>query len=193
MKRLLLFVLTVLVAMGASAQGYVVDPDTAKIVVETDTTLLHFNGDSTMIDVDSIGPGGVVSVDSVAQGGIVNPDTIYTVHTITQDQFRKLVADYDSVDWVLKSPRPVIVDFYATWCEPCKRLEPVLRQVAQHYNGEIDFYRIDVDANPDIADVFMIRSIPYLLICPLEGEPMNIIGLYSEQEYIRVINQALRK
>ena len=165
MKKVLLFVLTALVSLGISAQNYAVNPDTVEIIVETDSTLIHFNGDSTMIDVDSIGPGGVVSVDSVAQGGAVNPDTIYTVHAITQDQFRELVADYDSVDWVLKSPRPVIVDFY----------------------------RIDVDANPDIADVFMIRSIPYLLICPLEGEPMNIIGLYPEQEYIRVINQALKK
>ena len=118
-------------------------------------------------------------------------DTVYTVHSITQDRFKDVIADYAVRDWVMLNPRPVIVDFYADWCQPCKRLEPILRRVAQHYNGEVDFYRINVDENSDIADVFQIRSIPFLLICPLEGEPKSVIGLYSEQEYIRVFNQAL--
>jgi len=118
-------------------------------------------------------------------------DTVYTVRTITQDRFKDVIADYAVRDWVMLNPRPVVVDFYADWCQPCKRLEPILRRVAQHYNGEVDFYRINVDENSDIADVFQIRSIPFLLICPLEGEPKSVIGLYSEQEYIRVFNQAL--
>ena len=126
-----------------------------------------------------------------AQGQEINPDTVYTVHSITQEQFKEVIADYRSVDWVMRNPRPVVVDFYADWCQPCKRLEPVLRQVAQHYNGEVDFYRINVDENSDIADVFQIRSIPFLLICPMQGEPKSVIGLYPQQEYIRVIDIAL--
>lgn len=118
-------------------------------------------------------------------------DTVYTVHSIGQDRFKEVIADYAVRDWVMLNPRPVIVDFYADWCLPCKRLEPILRRIAQHYNGEVDFYRINVDDNSDIADVFQIRSLPFLLICPLEGEPKSVIGLYSEQEYIRVFNQAL--
>ena len=122
-----------------------------------------------------------------------DPDTVYTVHSITQEKFKELIADYREYEWVMRNPRPVVVDFYADWCQPCKRLEPILRQVAQHYNGEVDFYRIDVEKNSDIADVFQIRSIPFLLICPLEGEPKSIIGLYPPQEFIRVINIALGK
>ena len=118
-------------------------------------------------------------------------DTVYTVHSITQERFQEEIADYMASDWVMKTQRPVVVDFYADWCQPCKRLEPVLRQIAQHYNGEVDFYRIDVDDNSDIADVFQIRSIPFLLICPLDGDPKSVIGFYPQQEYIRVINQAL--
>ena len=183
MKKILMLVLLMFAAMSVSAQVYTDVPDTIVIIEEIDSTL-H------IVQPDSIIDGNVV-VDSINQGETVNPDTIYTVHSITQDQFREIVAEYDSVDWVMKSPRPVIVDFYADWCEPCKRLEPVLREVAQHYDGQVDFYRIDVDANPEIADVFLIRSIPYLLICPLEGEPLDVIGLYSKQEYIRVIDRAL--
>ena len=118
-------------------------------------------------------------------------DTIYTVHSINQDQFKEFIADYRANDWVMLSPRPVVVDFYADWCLPCRRLDPILRQIAQYYNGEVDFYRINVDKNSDIADVFQIRSIPFLLICPLDGDPKSVIGLYSQQEFIRVINQAL--
>jgi thioredoxin len=121
----------------------------------------------------------------------VREDTVYTVHSINQDQFRDLIADWNARDWVMRSPRPVVVDFYADWCLPCRRLEPMLRQIAQHYNGEVDFYRINVDRNSDIADVFQIRSIPFLLVCPMDGEPKSIIGIYPQQEFIRVINQAL--
>jgi thioredoxin len=118
-------------------------------------------------------------------------DTVYTVHSIDQDQFKELIADWKARDWQMVSPRPVVVDFYADWCRPCRRLAPILRDIAQHYNGEVDFYRINVDENPEIASVFQIRSIPLLLICPLEGEPKTVVGLYSQEEYIRVINLAL--
>ena len=120
-------------------------------------------------------------------------DTIYTVHSINQDQFKELIADWGARDWQLVSPRPVVVDFYADWCMPCRRLAPILREIAQHYNGEVDFYRINVDDNPEIAAVFQIRSIPLLLICPLDGEPKSVVGLYSKEEYIRVFNQAIGK
>ncbi len=118
-------------------------------------------------------------------------DTIYTVHPINQQQFRELIADWTARDWVMVSEHPVVVDFYADWCQPCKRLEPILRQVAQHYEGKVDFYRINVDENSEISDVFQIRSVPYLLICPLKGGPMNVIGVYPQREFIRVINHAL--
>ena len=135
----------------------------------------------------------LVAFGARAQRYDVDPDTVYTVHSMTQDRFIELIADYRAVDWDMRNPRPVVVDFYADWCRPCKLLEPILRQVAQHYEGEVDFYRINVDVNSDIADVFQIRSIPFLLICPLEGDPKSVIGLYSKQEYIRVINLALHR
>lgn len=126
-----------------------------------------------------------------AQHYSVNPDTVYTVHRINQEQFKHLVADWTSHDWKMNSPRPVVVDFYADWCQPCKRLAPILRQVAQHYEGKVDFYSINVDKNSDIASAFEIRSIPFLLICPVDDEPKSLVGLYPQSELIRIINQAL--
>ena len=118
-------------------------------------------------------------------------DTVYTVHHMTQEQFREVIADWSARDWVMKNDRPVVVDFYADWCKPCRRLQPILRNLAHHYQGTVDFYRIDIEKNPEIANVFQIRSIPLLLICPLEGEPKEVVGLYSEQEFLRVINLAI--
>lgn len=128
-----------------------------------------------------------------AQQRVDNPDTVYTVHSIDQDRFKDVIADWDATDWNMVSPRPVVVDFYADWCMPCRRLAPILRDVAQYYHGEVDFYRINVDDNPDIASAFEVRSIPMLLICPLQGDPKSLVGLYTMQEYIRFIDQALKK
>ncbi|MBR3728191.1 MAG: thioredoxin [Muribaculaceae bacterium] len=132
-----------------------------------------------------------VTLSISAQGNVENPDTVYTVHSIDQDRFKDVIADWGARDWKMVSPRPVVVDFYADWCGPCRRLAPILREIAHYYQGEVDFYRINVDDNPDIAAAFEIRSIPMLLICPLNGEPKTVIGLYAKQEYIRVINQAI--
>ena len=128
-----------------------------------------------------------------AQRYVEDRDTVYTVHAINQVQFADLIADWQASEWALVSPRPVVVDFYADWCGPCRRLAPILRDIAQHYQGEVDFYRINVDKNPDIAAMFQVRSIPMLLICPLDGDPKEVVGLYSRQEYIRVINLALNR
>lgn len=132
----------------------------------------------------------LVALGVSAQRYDADVDTVYTVHSITQEQFKELVADYHAHDWEMRSPRPVVVDFYADWCQPCKRLDPMLRQIAQHYEGRVDFYRINVDNNSDIADVFQIRYLPFLLVCPLQGEPKSILGIYPQQEFIRVFNQA---
>lgn len=128
-----------------------------------------------------------------AQQRVDNPDTVYTVRSIDQDRFKDVIADWDATDWNMVSPRPVVVDFYADWCMPCRRLAPILRDVARYYHGEVDFYRINVDDNPDIASAFEVRSIPMLLICPLQGDPKSLVGLYTMQEYIRFIDQALKK
>ena len=130
-----------------------------------------------------------VSAQRVAGEAAV--DTVYTVHSIDQDRFKDVIADWGARDWKMVSPRPVVVDFYADWCGPCRRLAPILREIAHYYQGEVDFYRINVDDNLDIAAAFEVRSIPMLLICPLDGEPKTVVGLYAKQEYIRVINQAI--
>jgi len=118
-------------------------------------------------------------------------DTTYTVHEINQKQFKQLIADWNASTWSMRGPRPVVVDFNASWCLPCKKLAPILQRIAQHYAGAVDFYSIDVETNPDVANALKVRNIPTLLICPIKGDPQPVVGLYPEQELIRRIDQAV--
>lgn len=110
---------------------------------------------------------------------------------INKEQFADLVSDYKTGTWKMKSNIPVIVDFNATWCGPCKRLAPILEELAQEYDGKIAFYSVDVDKNKPLAQAFQVRSIPMLLVCPLEGEPQQIVGLYPKEEIVNVINHVI--
>jgi len=65
---------------------------------------------------------------------------------------------------VVKAPRPVLVDFYADWCPPCKKLMPVLVQLEAEYAGKVDFYRVDTDVAAALSRKFNVSSIPTLML-----------------------------
>ncbi|SHN24667.1 thioredoxin [Cyclobacterium lianum] len=67
-------------------------------------------------------------------------------------------------DEIIKSEQPVLVDFWAEWCGPCKMIGPIVEELATDYEGKATITKLDVDSNPDIASKFGIRSIPTLLI-----------------------------
>lgn len=71
------------------------------------------------------------------------------------------VTNFD--EKVLQSDKPVLVDFYATWCGPCKMMAPVIDELAEELAGEVDVYKIDVDDNPEIAQRYKVMSIPTLI------------------------------
>jgi thioredoxin 1 len=65
---------------------------------------------------------------------------------------------------VLESTQPVIVDFTAVWCGPCKMLEPVVKQLAQDWTGKAKFFKLDVDNNPDLAMQYQVMGVPTLML-----------------------------
>lgn len=69
----------------------------------------------------------------------------------------------ENFNQIINSQQPVLVDFYATWCGPCKTLSPILEQLQTDYEGKIQILKIDVDENPDLASKYDIRSIPTLM------------------------------
>ncbi|MBM3958435.1 MAG: thioredoxin [SAR202 cluster bacterium] len=86
------------------------------------------------------------------------------------------VTDQNFDQEVLKSTLPVLVDFWAEWCGPCKMIAPVVEELATTYDGKVKITKLDVDANPETAGKYGIRSIPTMLIFK-GGKPVGqVVG-----------------
>jgi thioredoxin 1 len=95
----------------------------------------------------------------------------------------------DSFDEVTSSERPVLVDFYADWCGPCKAIAPIVEELASEYADQIDVRKVDVDSNPELAGQFGIRGIPTLLLFK-DGKPVEtVVGSVAKSALARLINK----
>lgn len=112
---------------------------------------------------------------------------------LNKEQFLKKVMDFekDPEKWEYLGDKPAIIDFYATWCGPCKRLAPTLDELASEYAGQIYIYKIDVDAQKELAGAFGIQSMPTLLFVPMNGAPQMAQGLLPKEALKQAINEVL--
>ena len=88
----------------------------------------------------------------------------------------KVATDTNFEELVLKNERPVVVDFWATWCGPCKMVAPEMEKLAEKYAGAVDVVKVDVDANPRLSQTFNIMSIPTIAFFRPGQLPMGVIG-----------------
>ena len=101
------------------------------------------------------------------------------------------VTDADFDEKVLKSDVPVLVDFWADWCMPCKMIAPIVEELSQEYDGKLGFAKLDVDSNPRTAMSYGVRSIPTLLIFD-QGSPVDqIVGAVPKGTLKKKIDSAL--
>ena len=115
-------------------------------------------------------------------------DVVY----LTTSQFRERIFDYKAdKEWTYKGDKPCIIDFYTTWCGPCKRLAPIMEELSQTYCDKVVFYKADTERERELAYVFGINSIPQVLYIPVEGKPMLLKGLYPKEEIVRIIDEFL--
>lgn len=115
--------------------------------------------------------------------------------SITKDDFLAKVANYEAnpTEWIYLGDKPCIVDFYANWCGPCKRLAPILDELAKEYAGEIYIYKVDTEKERELAAVFGIRSIPTLLFCPMGENPQMAQGALPKEQLKEAIDKVLLK
>ena len=90
-----------------------------------------------------------------------------SIQHATDDTFEQLV---------LKNEKPVVVDFWATWCGPCKMVAPEMEKIAAKYEGAVDVVKVDVDANPRISQAFNIMSIPTIAFFKPGSQPQGVVG-----------------
>lgn len=114
---------------------------------------------------------------------------------LTKAEFLNRVYDYEASPskFELKGDKPVLVDFYASWCGPCKMVAPVLEEIAKEYEGRIDVYKVNVDDEQDLSAKFNIRSIPTLLFIPKDGTPQMIAGAMPKDALRAKVNELLLK
>jgi thioredoxin 1 len=119
-------------------------------------------------------------VETVSQSS----DEITGSVKLTKEKFLKEVWDYETnpKEWVFKGEKPVLIDFYADWCGPCKIASPILDEVAKEYADKIIVYKVDTEVEKELAGIFQIRGIPAFFYIPLEGNPIPTSGIARSKE-----------
>ena len=117
-------------------------------------------------------------------------DVVY----LTSEQFRARVFDYRTErEWKYKGDMPCVIDFYTTWCGPCKRLAPIMEELSQKYCGQVLFYKMDIEREREVAYIFGISSIPQVLYVPVDGMPSLEKGLYPKEAMVSIIDELVRR
>ena len=117
-----------------------------------------------------------------------------TIH-LTKAEFLTKVANYEAnpTEWKYLGDKPCIIDFYASWCGPCKTIAPILEDLAKEYDGQIYIYKIDTEKEQELAAAFGIRSIPTILFCPVGENPQMEQGAMPKDAFKQAIEEVLLK
>ena len=117
------------------------------------------------------------------------------VKHLTYNEFLKKVWDFEKNPntFIYKGELPAIIDFYADWCGPCRRVAPIMEKLAEEYDGKLLVYKVNTDQERGLSAAFQVKSIPMVLFIPLEGQPMMQVGALPEEGYRKVVEEQLIK
>ena len=112
---------------------------------------------------------------------------------ISKADFLVKVMNYEqNQEWKYEGDLPCLIDFYADWCGPCKTTAPILDELAKEYAGKINIYKVDVQVEKELAQVFGVQGIPAFLYCPKEGKPQMTSGIArSKKETKEMFRKAI--
>ena len=105
--------------------------------------------------------------------------------------------DEGQTEWIkqttIMGSKPMVIDFYAEWCGPCKQLSPILDEIEKNHKNEVIFKRIDIDQEPDMATMFNIQAIPLLMFVTPKGEYQTLMGLQDPEVIEAKISELLKR
>lgn len=102
------------------------------------------------------------------------------------------IINEENFETLVKNGTPTVIDFWATWCGPCKRLAPIVEQLAEEYAGRVDVCKCDVEESEEIAAKYQITSIPTVVFLKADGEmATRLVGLQSKAKLEETINSLL--
>ena len=112
---------------------------------------------------------------------------------LTLETFKNKVFNYEQNEqFKFIGDKPAIIDFYASWCGPCKQIAPILEDLSKEYDGKIDIYKIDTEDQQELSSMFGIRSIPTLLFIPMNEDPKVLVGGIGKEKFKSLISDVLK-
>ena len=122
-----------------------------------------------------------------------NKDDKNIVIQMNKQMFLDKVFDYTTgaTEWKYKGEKPAVIDFYATWCGPCRMVAPILKDLAKEYGDSIVIYKIDTDKEKELSGAMGIQSLPTIVFIPKDGQPQVIIGAADKATFRRAIDEVL--
>lgn len=144
------------------------------------------------VDASSLQGNGTIKAEGNLAGGSLSGEAKPV--NLTKADFLAKVYNYEKNPdtWKYEGKTPAIVDFYADWCGPCKRLAPVLEELAKEYSGKVTIYKVNTENEQELASVFGIRSIPSLLFIPMDGQPQMSMGALPKADLKKAIKDVLK-
>ncbi|HDJ32517.1 MAG TPA: thioredoxin [Bacteroidetes bacterium] len=115
------------------------------------------------------------------------------IEHLTKETFKEKVFDFEkNTEWKYEGDVPCLIDFYADWCAPCKMVAPILEELAEEYDGKLSIYKIDTEAERELAGMFGIQSIPSLLFVPIKEQPQMAMGALPKETFKKAIKEVLK-
>lgn len=112
---------------------------------------------------------------------------------LTKETFKEKVFNFEAnKEWTFEGDKPCLIDFYADWCQPCKMVAPILEELSKEYDGKVDIYKVDTEAEQELASIFGVQSIPSLLFVPNEGQPQMAQGALPKDSFEKAIKDVLK-